>query len=78
MILQEFCKTKGLTEREAQIVGLVLKGLSNLEIASLSFVREKTIKYHLTGIYAKMNVKSRAQLIVTCLPFTYSLAISST
>ncbi|MES3039122.1 MAG: helix-turn-helix transcriptional regulator, partial [Bdellovibrionota bacterium] len=29
---------------------------------------EKTVKFHLTNIYKKMNVKSRAQLIVWCLP----------
>jgi gentisate 1,2-dioxygenase len=32
------------------------------------FVTEKTVKFHLTNIYKKMNVKSRAQLIVWCLP----------
>ena len=37
---------------------------SNHEIAEKLFVTEKTIKYHLTNIYAKLNVRSRAQLMV--------------
>jgi len=47
---------------------LVSKGLSNKEVANQLFVTEKTVKFHLTNIYKKMNVKSRAQLIVWCLP----------
>jgi hypothetical protein len=46
----------------------VTKGLSNKEVANQLFVTEKTVKFHLTNIYKKMNVKSRAQLIVWCLP----------
>ena len=34
------------------------------------FVTEKTVKFHLTNIYKKMDVKSRAQLIVWCMPHT--------
>jgi DNA-binding NarL/FixJ family response regulator len=60
---------KNLTTREAEVTELVSKGLSNREIANQLFVTEKTIKFHLTNIYKKMNVKSRAQLIVWCLPY---------
>jgi hypothetical protein len=37
-------------------------------VAGQLFVTEKTVKFHLTNIYKKMSVKSRAQLIVWCLP----------
>src|ERR1700743_1707843 len=42
--------------------------MSNKEVASQLFVTEKTVKFHLTNIYKKMAVKSRAQLIVWCVP----------
>lgn len=59
---------KGLTNRQAEVACLVTTGLSNKEIGHQLFVTEKTIKFHLVEIYKKMNVKSRAQLIVWCLP----------
>lgn len=63
---------KGLSNREATVAELVSKGLSNKEIGNELYVTEKTIKFHLTNIYKKMNVKSRAQLIVWCLPHMFS------
>lgn len=57
----------GLSNREAEVAVLVAKGLSNKEVANQLFVTEKTIKFHLTNIYKKINVKSRAQLIVLVL-----------
>lgn len=59
---------KGLTNREAEVAVLTSKGLSNKEIGNQLFVTEKTVKFHLMNIYKKMNLKSRAQLIVWCLP----------
>lgn len=59
---------KGLTNSEAEVAELVARGLSNSEIANYRLIVEKTVKFHLTRIYKKMNVKSRAQLIVWCLP----------
>jgi predicted ArsR family transcriptional regulator len=39
-------------------------GLSNKEIANKLFVTEKTVKFHLTNIYRKSQVKSRTQFVV--------------
>lgn len=61
---------KGLSNREAEVATLTTMGLSNKEIGNQLFVTEKTVKFHLTNIYKKLNLKSRAQLIVFCLPFT--------
>lgn len=58
---------KGLSMRETEVAMMVVKGLSNKQVADQLFVTEKTIKFHLTNIYKKMNVKSRAQLIVWCM-----------
>jgi DNA-binding CsgD family transcriptional regulator len=67
-MLRDVLITKGLSNREAEVAELVSKGLSNKEVANQLFVTEKTVKFHLTNIYKKMSVKSRAQLIVWCLP----------
>jgi DNA-binding CsgD family transcriptional regulator len=67
-MLRDVLINKGLSNREAEVAELVSKGLSNKEVANQLFVTEKTVKFHLTNIYKKMSVKSRAQLIVWCLP----------
>ena len=67
-MLRDVLIQKGLSNRESEVAELVTKGLSNKEVANQLFVTEKTVKFHLTNIYKKMNVKSRAQLIVWCLP----------
>lgn len=66
--LRDVLTHKGLTNREIEVADLVTRGLSNKEIANMLFITEKTVKFHLANIYTKMNLKSRAQLIVWCLP----------
>src|SRR3954470_2612749 len=67
-MLRDVLIQKGLSNREAEVAELVSKGLSNKEVANQLFVTEKTVKFHLTNIYKKMSLKSRAQLIVWCMP----------
>lgn len=56
-----------LTEREQEVLQLILAGKSNKEIASALFVTESTIKTHARNIYSKYDVGSRAELISTLL-----------
>lgn len=53
--------THGLTERELEVLGLVSQGRSNAEIAKALFVTTKTVKYHLSGIFAKLGTKNRTE-----------------
>jgi DNA-binding CsgD family transcriptional regulator len=55
----------GLTAREREILDRVARGLSNGEIAKLLRISEKTVRNHLTTIFAKLGLASRAQAIVT-------------
>lgn len=57
----------GLTERERDVVMLVLEGYSNAEVAARLFVSEATVKKHLRSVYNKMQIKNRVQLIKTIL-----------
>jgi DNA-binding NarL/FixJ family response regulator len=41
---------------------VVARGASNQEAAAALFLSQKTIEYHLSNIYRKMNVHSRAEL----------------
>ncbi len=52
----------GLTEREIQIVKLVLGGLSNREIGEQLYIAESTVKKHMSNIFEKLGVKNREQL----------------
>lgn len=56
-------RTLKLSAREREVVQLVVKGLTNAEIASRLYVGEITIKKHLTSIFKKMGVKNRAALV---------------
>jgi pimeloyl-ACP methyl ester carboxylesterase/DNA-binding CsgD family transcriptional regulator len=53
-----------LTRREADILRLVAQGLSNNNIAARLFISEKTVRNHLTSIFDKLGVDSRARAIV--------------
>lgn len=52
-----------ITEREKEIIILILKGKSNREIEDELFISLGTVKNHLYNIYKKLKVKSRTQLI---------------
>lgn len=58
-------KNTSLTPKELEVKNLVIKGLSNKEIASDLFITEKTVKFHISHIYKKLDVKSRSQLIAS-------------
>ena len=53
-----------LTPREHEVVLLVAKGLSNLEIGDRLHLSEATVKTHLTSILRKLGLRDRTQLVV--------------
>ena len=55
---------KGLTSREGEIVELIARGMDNTEIATRLGMSEKTVRNHITRIFDKLGVESRAQAIV--------------
>ncbi|WP_416673251.1 response regulator transcription factor [Egbenema bharatensis] len=55
---------EALTDREQQILELIAQGLSNTQISEQLVLSPKTVKNHITHIFSKMQVKSRAAAIV--------------
>jgi DNA-binding NarL/FixJ family response regulator len=51
-----------LTAQESEVARLVAGGMSNRQVASELFVSVKTVQFHLTHIYSKVGVGSRAEL----------------
>jgi DNA-binding CsgD family transcriptional regulator/tetratricopeptide (TPR) repeat protein len=54
----------GLTEREREVVTLIAQGRSNREIADALVVTKRTIETHINNILYKLNLTSRAQIVV--------------
>lgn len=57
-------ETSKLSPREEQIVGCLLQGKSNKEIARTLGLSEKTIKHYMTNLMNKLRVKSRLEVVV--------------
>jgi DNA-binding NarL/FixJ family response regulator len=55
---------RALTDREREVLELIGRGMSNLEIAQRLFVSPATAKTHVTRILSKLQARDRAQLVV--------------
>ena len=52
-----------LTPQELQIALQVAEGKSNRDVAAALFLSSKTVEFHLTRVYQKLDVRSRTELV---------------
>jgi DNA-binding CsgD family transcriptional regulator len=58
-------RAEGLTAAERRVAALVADGRTNREVAAALFLGERTVETHLSHVYAKLCVRSRAELART-------------
>ena len=56
--------TPHFTNRELQVLMFVKQGLTNKQIALLLGVKPVTVEFHLSNLYKKLNVSTRAEAVL--------------
>ena len=57
-------RAEGLTERESEVVALIVQGFSNKEVAAMMYLSPNSIKTYIRASYRKMGVSSRTQAVL--------------
>ncbi len=60
---QPVVRSDELTEREREVLALMVDGMSNQEIADRLFLSLGTVKFHASNIYSKLGVESRVAAV---------------
>ena len=55
---------EGLTDRESEILALITQGMSNAEVADLTYLSPNTVKSYIRTIYRKIDAGSRTQAVL--------------
>jgi DNA-binding CsgD family transcriptional regulator len=61
-ILYDIRDKFSLTEREFEVLQVMMQGMSNQEIAAKLFITIPTVKKHLTGVYQKLGIEGKYQI----------------
>jgi DNA-binding NarL/FixJ family response regulator len=57
-------RSEGLTDREAEVLALITQGMSNAEIAGLTYLSPNTVKSYIRSVYRKIGAASRTQAVL--------------
>ena len=64
---RQIAETEALTERELEVLHLMVDGLNNAEIAERLVVSLSTVKYHISNILMKLGVENRVAAVTTAM-----------
>lgn len=67
--MSDFCSQYELTERETEILHLILAGKTNQEISEILYITVGTVKAHVHSIFGKLDVSRRSQLMTMFLDY---------
>jgi DNA-binding CsgD family transcriptional regulator len=56
---RRLARHKGMTPREAEVLGLISRGKTNREIATVLFISPHTVRKHIENIFEKLEVRTR-------------------
>ena len=56
-----------LSAREREVLGMMVRGLRNKEIADLLFISDRTVKFHAQAIFRKLDVANRTEAVSVAL-----------
>lgn len=65
--LAERMANPSLTERELEVIHLIVAGKTNQEISAILHISESTVKFHVNNILCKMSVSDRTQAAIVAL-----------
>src|SRR6478735_7741507 len=57
-------RREGITDRESEILALITQGMSNADVARLTYLSPNTIKSYIRSVYRKIGVESRTQAVL--------------
>ena len=57
-------KDSQFSQREKEVIDLLIQGKSNKQIALTLHIAESTVEYHLKNIYQKLDVHSRTEAVL--------------
>jgi len=61
--VERLCLKYKISEREIEIIKLLLRGFNRAQVADKLFISELTVRNHIYSIYKKLGIKNRAQLL---------------
>lgn len=68
-------QTNQLSKREKEVLGLLLQGKSNKDIALSLGISDRTVEFHLSNIYTKLHVSSRIEAVLKLKESTGSASV---